>query len=235
MASPLTFPDFAGYVRTVTGEVPEELEAAVLRPLFASFLEESAFRTLARDRRLEFSAAPGDAQKALLASLDLQDPDPVAVEERYQAQLDLFRREESVELVQLLIQDLESARDARTALVEGRSLERVVGDLEAGELGGQGSQGQYARGDLPEEFRDPVFGLQAGEVSEVLAADFGFHLFVVERRFPERVLSLEEVRPELVEGIRREQAQAALASLRDEAWSRYNPEVVSRSLPFQYP
>lgn len=60
-------------------------------------------------------------------------------------------------------------------------------------------------------FADAVFALDTGAWSGPIASPFGLHLVRVVEKQPERLPELDEVRPALIETLRRERAQANLA------------------------
>jgi peptidyl-prolyl cis-trans isomerase D len=55
-------------------------------------------------------------------------------------------------------------------------------------------------------FADALFGLQAGQLSEPVKTQYGYHIIRLDEVRPAHVRSLEEVRPELTTEYRREQA-----------------------------
>jgi len=58
-------------------------------------------------------------------------------------------------------------------------------------------------------FADAVFALDAGAWSGPVASPFGLHLVRVTEKRPARIPPLDEVRPALVETLRRERAEAS--------------------------
>ena len=79
-----------------------------------------------------------------------------------------------------------------------------------------------------------VFLKQVFEFSDVVAADYGFHIFQVVERLPARSVPLAEARAEIERQLRRRLADAELAELVDSARNRYNVRVHRRNLPFNY-
>lgn len=80
------------------------------------------------------------------------------------------------------------------------------GSAEAG-----GDLGFFARGAMVKPFEDAVFAMKAGEISEVVETDFGFHLIeLVEVKSPP-VKPFESLRAELERDLRRQQAQRQFA------------------------
>ena len=71
-------------------------------------------------------------------------------------------------------------------------------------------------------------------MSEVVAADYGFHLFQVVERWPEESPSLAQVAPEIRQRLRGASADARVESLFADAQSRYTVLVYDRNLPFNY-
>ncbi len=75
-----------------------------------------------------------------------------------------------------------------------------------GELGGA-----FSRGQMVGPFDDAVFSLPVGQLSEPVKTPFGYHLIKVEEHTTKK---LEEVRPELEQQIKPEQAKTAVDALK---------------------
>jgi parvulin-like peptidyl-prolyl isomerase len=90
------------------------------------------------------------------------------------------------------------------------------------------------RQDLPPAFRDLLFALATGEVTGVLEADYGYHLFHVRERRPEEVLPLSDASAGVALKLQREHADYGIADMLAEARERYPVEVLDWNLPFQW-
>jgi len=156
-----------------------------------------------------------------------RDPAPVAVDDAALAAL-LERRRgeleqpETITLAQVLV-----ATEAASAHEADRRANEMLRALRAGELSPEDAA--RASDPLPhggtlraqprlkvqarfgKDFADRVFTLPEGAWSGPIASPYGLHLVRVERRDPARVPTLDELRPTLVEGLRRERAQQNLA------------------------
>ncbi|GFR00013.1 ppiC domain-containing protein [Trichonephila clavata] len=74
----------------------------------------------------------------------------------------------------------EEAETARRAFEEGKtSFEQIVGEFGKAKLE-ETKVNNITKGFLPEDVREKVFALKVGEVSEVLASSFGWHIIKVE-------------------------------------------------------
>jgi parvulin-like peptidyl-prolyl isomerase len=138
-------------------------------------------------------------------------------------------------LRQILVEARETAERVRAEIAAGEdfaAVARRVSRDPSAERGGL--QGELSRQDLPSSFAEEIFGLEEGEVSAVVPADYGYHLFQVVARMPEEVIPVEAARGEIVRRLRRERADRWLAALVEEARARYTVEVYRRNLPFRY-
>lgn len=61
-----------------------------------------------------------------------------------------------------------------------------------------GDLGYFSRNRMPREFTEPVFELQTNEVSEPFRTGIGWHIVEVSERLPERPMTWEEARPEVL-------------------------------------
>jgi len=227
--------DFERHVQRNLGGDGEALTSEALSGLLDQFLDEQLLLQLAIDRGLVSEiASPGRAVDALLAGEAVADPAPQEVEAWFRAHAAELARPERVEMIQYLFADREVAERTRRELVAGADPEEAA-EAVAGEPGGGGGQrGVFGRDDLPPAFAAVIFDLPEGGVSEVVEADYGFHLFLVERRLPANAPTLEEATPEIAERLRSEAADRTLSRLVAEAGSRYAVEVFDRNLPFAY-
>jgi hypothetical protein len=212
------------------------LGSDVLSQLFDQFLEERLLARLAVDLK----RAPADADpRAALGALIAAEPQPAPTEAEiaryYQAHRQDFARPERVRLRQILTADRKAAEEARRQIAAGAPFDEVSRRLSRGpRADGGGFQGELARGDLPPSFADLIFALKPGEVSPVVPADYGFHLFQVTEREPAEVVPLAAARGEILGKLRRQRADQLLRSLVQEARSHYNVRVYERNLPFAY-
>ncbi|MDP9120656.1 MAG: peptidylprolyl isomerase, partial [Acidobacteriota bacterium] len=142
---------------------------------------------------------------------------------------------ERVRLRQILTESRSDALRARREIEAGADFAAVARRLAHGPKAESGGyQGELARSDLPPAFVDVIFGLRPGEVSQVVPAEYGFHVFQVTERLRQEVVPLAEARGEILEKLRREQADRLLRALVAEGRARYNVTVYERNLPFKY-
>lgn len=234
----IRYVQFAEYVERAIGD-KTVLDADVLVQLFEQFLDEEVLARLAIDRGLARDAGTASSRRraidALLAADLSQEPSRQEIAAYYQAHRAEFARPERVRLRQILTENRGTAEQALREISDGADFAEVARRLsrDPGAASG-GFEGELSREDLPAAFAEVIFALQPGEVSGLMPAEYGFHIFQVVSRSPAETMPLEEARGEIVERLRQERADRALAELVREARRRYNVEVYQRNLPFEY-
>ncbi len=239
------YAEFERYVRRNVGKGGDTgaLGNDVLSQLFDQFLEERLLARLAVDqRRAPADADPRQALSALIAAAPQPAPTDEEIARYYQAHRQEFARPERVRLRQILTEDRATAEKARREIAAGTPFEVVArrlaqgngGPKTASAVGVSADQGELARTDLPPSFADPIFALRTGEVSPVVPASYGFHVFQVVSRQPAEVVALAAARGEIAAKLREERADRRLRALVEEARGRYNTKVYERNLPFGY-
>ncbi len=161
---------------------------------------------------LKLDALAGDAmptEDAIRAAYDERRADFVKPEERAVSHI-LVRLpenptpeqvEQAEAKAQALHARLASGRVGFDALVK-EIREGQDATLEAGDLG------TLAQGVMDPSFDQALFALKAvGDLSEPVRTDFGFHLIRVDGITPEHAQPLDEVRAQLVQALRRQQAE----------------------------
>ncbi|HEV7507252.1 MAG TPA: peptidylprolyl isomerase [Thermoanaerobaculia bacterium] len=232
--------DFEAYLKRTVNDTDGVLGSDVLSQLFDQFLEERLLVRLAIDRKVAREARNAAGQRAAIEALlaSRQPREPASGEDvarYYAAHRQDFARPERVRLRQILTQDRATAERALKEIGGGTEFAEVARRLshDPGAAAG-GYQGELSREDLPPSFAEVIFGLKTGEVSRLVPADYGFHIFQVTEREPAQVISLEAARPEILSKLRQERADRLLQSLVQEARARYNVSVNGRNLPFDY-
>jgi O6-methylguanine-DNA--protein-cysteine methyltransferase len=232
------YAEFESYVTRTVGDAGV-LGSDVLSELFDQFLDEKLLTRLAVDRKLvrraAGTAAPRRAIDALLQRDLQQEPAPAEVARYYQAHQAEFSRPERVRVRQILTEDRGTAEKALHEIARGASFAEVARRLSRDPSAASGGdQGELARGDLPPAFAEVIFSLKPGQVSGLVPAEYGFHIFQVTARQPAEVVPLAEARGEIAAKLRQERADRLLRSLVQQARTRYNVEVYERNLPFGY-
>lgn len=73
-----------------------------------------------------------------------------------------------------------------------------------------GDTGFFHRGQMAPAFEEAAFALQLGEISDVVETSFGVHIIKLEERQEEELLSLEDIRDQLLDHVRNERAEQAV-------------------------
>jgi len=200
--------------------------------LLRTFYDANVARFTEPERvRLEMIAYPPGKMPGLAAPTDDE------ISAWYDAHVaDRFTRQAEVRARHILVKADEGADDAtraearrkaegyRKQIQDGAAFEKVAREHseDPGTAVQGGELGFFSRGRMVKPFEDAAFALQPGQMSEVVETPFGFHLIQVEEVREEKRSSLDEVRGEVIDEIRRERgrdAAAALAKEDREAWA----------------
>jgi peptidyl-prolyl cis-trans isomerase C len=87
-----------------------------------------------------------------------------------------------------------------------------------------GDLGWFRRGDMVKQFEDVAFAMQPGDISDVVATQFGFHLIKLVDREEDVKLTCEEARPMIVKFIKEESSSRMLKEWVEELKERADIE-----------
>ncbi len=118
----------------------------------------------------------------------------------------------------ILVGTEEEAQALITALSEGADFAELAEESSIGPSGPNGGElGWFTAGMMVPEFEAAVFALEPGAVSAPVQTQFGWHVILLNETREQAAPSLEEVRPELEETLRRARVDARLAELTEAA------------------
>ena len=232
----ILFADFESFVRAEAGDDWMSLEEEVLQKLFHQFVDEQLLARLARDEG--WASESADRVSALDALRERAGFEAVSDEDvrlYIEGHPEELRRPERLVLGQLLLPDRLTADEAARAIRARRDFDAVAREMSErpGVVYG-GYTEDVSRDDLPSAFRDALFSLPSGEVSGVIEADYGYHLFHVREHRPEEVLPLDAASRSIAARLEREHADREIGDMLADARERFPVEVLDRNLPFDW-
>jgi hypothetical protein len=171
---------------------------------------------------------------------ELVYPRVAVTEEEIRAELDahpeLAQEPEQVHAAQIVVKELDEAKEIRAKLREGAKFADLARErsLSADAKDG-GDLGWFPRGVMPPQFDAVAFSLGPGQISDVVTTEYGFHIFKLLERRPARKKDLAAVRAEVERRLLRakqEQAQTDFVTqLRSKADIRINENLVAQLVP----
>ena len=144
-----------------------------------------------------------------------------------------YTEPEQVRASQIVVKGLDEAKKLQQALWAGKKFPDLARRYSLGpEARVGGDLGFFPRGVMPPQFDEVLFKLPAGQVSDVVSTDYGFHLFKVMEKKAARKRELAEVRAQIEKhllGELREKAQKEyVKSLHAGAVVAVNAEALQR-------
>jgi parvulin-like peptidyl-prolyl isomerase len=119
---------------------------------------------------------------------------------------------------------------ANASLFEDLAVEHSQGP----EASRGGLLGSFGRGELPASLEQAVFALRKGRLSEVVATDFGFHIFKLHDKADAEPLSLDDVRDTIRVDLLRDKSESELARYIEELKQTYPVTVHREHLSFAF-
>jgi len=230
----ILYADFESYLTRNLGEAETGLSSVVLSRLFDRFLDEALLWRLAEGQGVVQPDGPRDLNIRMILldrAIEIADAD---VARYYDENIGDYDLAERVQLRQVLVRDQAAAGRIREALLGGQDFYDAVAAEEGGESDPFLGEQKLTREHLPAAVRDFIFALAPGEVSEVVAADYGYHVFQVTERWPAERVPLERVADDIRGILHGERAEGQLQGMLAEAREEYDVRVFERNLPFNY-
>jgi peptidyl-prolyl cis-trans isomerase C len=114
----------------------------------------------------------------------------------------------------ILVESEADAEAVIAALAEGADFAQLAQESSIGPSGPNGGElGWFSAGMMVPSFEEAVLGLGVGEVSQPVETQFGWHVIVLNDTREQAPPSLEDVRAELEDGLRRARIDAAMEEL----------------------
>jgi peptidyl-prolyl cis-trans isomerase C len=153
----------------------------------------------------------------------------------YDSNIENFKTPEQVKARHILVNHESGAKkkieNIKAEIAEGSDFAMLAEKHSACPSGQNGGDlGYFSRGQMVEAFEEAAFGLQAGEVSDIVETRFGFHIIKVEDRRPEETKSFEEVKAGIEQKIRRQNAAAKMPQFIETLKEKYPVEIYQADL-----
>lgn len=196
---------------------PEEVDRRVLR-LSADYPAENFAEALAQGQTVLADLKKKTRASIAIEKLFAQQVYPrVGVTEEelrqfFERHAEEYVQKERVHAAQIVVKELEEARKLLWQLRSGKKFAELArryslsADAKVG-----GDLGWFPRGQMPPEFDEVLFRLSPGQLSEVVATEYGFHIFRVLEKEGARRRELSEVRRQVEERLVTQKRAAAQA------------------------
>ncbi|PLY01431.1 MAG: hypothetical protein C0622_07285 [Desulfuromonas sp.] len=156
------------------------------------------------------------------------------LEEYYREHKEDFRHPTEILARQMLFPTREEALGVQQQVKDGgdfAALAQKYSHSPDSEKGGD--LGRFARGQLPAEFDRVLFTLPVRQISEPVESPYGFHLFLVEKRYKAGLRSFSEVKEEIAVKLKQERMEEAfqvwLEQLREATTTVVRRELLTQS------
>ncbi|HYO08914.1 MAG TPA: peptidyl-prolyl cis-trans isomerase [Tepidisphaeraceae bacterium] len=127
---------------------------------------------------------------------------------------------ETVRCRHIQVPNLQEIQEAKRRLAAGQPFGKVAQDMSrnpsTGAVGGQVPAFSLQTQGYPQNFKDAAFALKEGEVSDVVQAEGSYHLILLEKRIPPKVVKFDDVKQSIRKDLEERAVQATMKQLRNQ-------------------
>jgi parvulin-like peptidyl-prolyl isomerase len=197
-------------------DIDEEIEK-----IKSSFETESALNDALKRSNLTLNQLKDDINRQLMISETIeQENDKVELTEEeisqyYEENKEYFFEPEKRKIRHILVEDEEDAQKILNQINDGIvEFENAANEKSICPSSEQdGDLGYITRGQMVKEFETVAFSLEAGEISEVVKTEYGYHIIKCEDIEEEHQQTFEEARETIEENLRRQKENSAIEAL----------------------
>ncbi len=136
------------------------------------------------------------------------------VQEYYLNNQTYFQKDKQVHARHILLPTREQAEEVLAKIKDGADFAEMAKEYSTGPTGPDGGDlGFFGKGQMVAEFEEAAFAMQAGEVSDIVQTDYGFHIIKVDEIQPESIVPFEEAKDQIKTGL--------LEQKRDDIWNQF--------------
>lgn len=140
-----------------------------------------------------------ELQNQIIEDVDILDDE---VREYYNDNEDQFVMEEQVEASHILVEEKETAEEVLDKLNAGADFAELAVEYSIDGSASQGGiLGTFPRGRMVKPFEDAAFSLDAGDLSEIVETDFGYHIIKVTDKQEAGKISFDESKDQIKEAL----------------------------------
>lgn len=136
----------------------------------------------------------------------------------YDEQIGKLKPEQEVHARHILVKTEDEAKDLVKQLKAGADFKELAQkSSDGGSAHSGGDLGYFARGQMVKSFEDAAFALEAGQISDPIKSEFGWHVIKVEDRRTKPAPAFEEVKDQITASLSQAQLKDTVQKLRSSA------------------
>lgn len=217
-----------GHMIVVRSQLPEQYRDLADDVLYTGILDQLVQQTvlaqsLGKDLPKRAVIALDNERRALLAGevIDGMVSQPVSDEALKAAYDERFAAEaptKEFNASHILLETEEAAKEVRTLLDDGADFATLAKEKSTGPSGPNGGElGWFGTGMMVKEFEDAVVAMEAGQVSDPVQTQFGWHILKLNETRMKEAPTIDEMRDELTAEIQRLTVESSIAAMTEKA------------------
>ncbi|MGB9166515.1 MAG: peptidylprolyl isomerase [Rhodomicrobium sp.] len=136
----------------------------------------------------------------------------------YDEQIGKLKPEQEVHARHILVKTEDEAKDLVKQLKAGADFKELAQkSSDGGSAHSGGDLGYFARGQMVKSFEDAAFALEAGQISDPIKSEFGWHVIKVEDKRTKPAPAFEEVKDQITASLSQAQLKDTVQKLRSSA------------------
>lgn len=195
---------------------PEDIERRVSQ-VRSEYVDELAFRKMLAEENISMDAWKSDLAQSLLrkrvydeVTKGLPEPTDAELKALYEINKKDYQRAARIRLRQVVLEKEEDAKRVYDEVTKGRDIGPLAKQFSiVPEAAESGDTGWIEKGIL--EVFDQAFKLPVGGKSKIVKSPYGWHIYQVIGKEPEKKLTFEQVKPSLVRELKEHRAQSVFA------------------------
>ena len=217
-----------GHMIAIKGSLPEQYQSLADDVLFPGILDQLIQQTvlsqaLEGEQPKRITLTLENELRAQRAAIVLDEKisgaiTDEALQSAYDAQFANTTPETEFNASHILVETEDEAKEIRKMLDEGADFAALAKEKSTGPSGPNGgSLGWFGKGMMVKPFEDAVVSMKAGDISDPVQTQFGWHILILNETRQMEAPSLESVRGELEASIQEEAVNNVVNTLTDAA------------------